>query len=318
MDRCRCLTLTAADRCSSSHLMRLTSSLTARFVRTLHLQLHPPDMDDQRDDLSALMQTTFDVPVPPVFGHDMLSLTSLCWDGGMVLWGPCPLYSGLTTLRFDDLSDEFTPSVDELLVVFQAASCLTHLHLNNVSVEHFDARTVDLPILPHLSHLAFASNGCPSSSAFLSLLRLPVMHTLRLELHSDEDVNSFVNNCTSIVRDVADLTLIYQHFDGVAPLARLLGSMPNLCRLDTCGAADHFCLLLYPVIMHWSGVCPLLEVYLTRDVIESRMMLGMLKNADATHLAQLCELYHLLKRTCLKIAVEAACTSYDPFCYTCM
>ncbi|KAJ7710372.1 hypothetical protein B0H17DRAFT_1190124 [Mycena rosella] len=274
--RCTNLTLTAFDTPSTANLLRYSRTMHPVFVRHLYLALAPLPLVDQRIHLA---QPDMVPDIPDVFEAAMPSTLTYLWmDTYMLLWGASPLYTSLTTLRIDTLVGLYSPTVDELLLVFQTASRLTHIHFCNVAVSGFDAFELAPPTLGFLTHLNYAGDT-HSCSWFISLLHLPALTTVRLDFWSDSDLLSFVYNCAPMLRVVQDCTLGFR-LTRTYPLARLLQLMPALRRLDTRIMSDsNFHLWLHPIIMHWRGLCPVLELILTKDFIEPRILHAMLRMA---------------------------------------
>ncbi|KAJ6458610.1 hypothetical protein DFH09DRAFT_1349209 [Mycena vulgaris] len=280
MSRCRSLSISTAQITGTVFLLRVASGLDGRSIRSILLSLRPPSMDLQRSALATTNDATRPT-IPDLLGGALPSLTNLAVYRGLPLWAPSAVYSSLTTLRLEGLTNEFSPRVDELFDIFTTTHRLTHLYFINVLVEGFDDFVLEPPQLHHLTHLSFTS-CTDSSSCFLSLILVPTLRTLRLEFMGDSDVWSFLDHCGAFLANVTEVSLKIE-LDTMAPFVQLLRCLPNIRYLDTRIMTSPFYLYMQAAMMHWSGLCPLLEVVLTNDYIEHAILLGMLSRSSSTH-----------------------------------
>lgn len=265
MGRCERIYVGASDPGSSRVLLLALAHLSPCAVNYVCLMLSPYSMDLQR---STGTDRVF--ILPRLFNDELPALRHLFIKSMFVDWQLSPVFSSLTCLQLEDLSDEYSPTVDELFGVFHGAPLLKRLHLDGVECVGFHDYKLKSPTLRFLTHVLFAANT-DTASCFFALLILPVLHSLNLELRTEEAAAAFFDHFSGLGNNVTSLVLDLP-ISGTATFLDIPRVFPNVRRLDGRGNAPFFSVSLHSVAVHWPGRYHALRELWMTDVVEPIML----------------------------------------------
>ncbi|KAJ7229640.1 hypothetical protein C8J57DRAFT_1251834 [Mycena rebaudengoi] len=263
--RCIVLIVQSDDMLATFFIMGRLSNMDGSSITDLSLEIKPGPIEEQRHDVE---------PLSLPFMGSMPALSSLTFDGSFVLWNPTLLYSTLHTLHLEGLSHDDTAEVDDYFNLFTTAVRLVDLHLVYVECNGFRTFSIQPPTLPYLTRLYFATDD-DTSCCLLSMLKLPALCTLHLEITKDADISTFISHCSRTVAGVETLLLNVQ----VETLPRLVGlllMMPAIRCIDVIDPSVFASLALHTALLGWNKLCPRLYILRLNEYIPRTMLRALL------------------------------------------
>ncbi|KAJ7207411.1 hypothetical protein C8J57DRAFT_1258106 [Mycena rebaudengoi] len=189
---------------------------------------------------------------PIIFGGSLPLLRSLAFTGTYILWNPLPFFANLDTLHLEGLFGEDTLSVDEYFTLFSTVTQLRDLHLVDVACVGFDTSDITPPTLPNLQRLYFAS-AADSACCLLSMLRMPMLRTLHLQIENSVIIDSFLEHCSVILGNIETLLLEMQ-FEGLVQVADFLSAVPRVRCIDCIGTYTFSSVVLHNLPANDEGI----------------------------------------------------------------
>ncbi|KAJ7033249.1 hypothetical protein C8F04DRAFT_1261060 [Mycena alexandri] len=262
MAQCVHVSIQAHNPQTTRFLLAFLSILDASAVCHIDLRLFPYGMHVLRhvDNTDGIFT------VPLLFANNTPSLQYLAIYGFFTTWGASPILTNLTTLRLQHLYDEYSPTVDELFTVLGAAPRLETLYLLDVGCIGYDNYTVDPPPMASLVVLYFSGYDEICSCLF-SIMPLPTVTTLQLQLDGGRSLQVFLAHCGELCRQVTILVMDIS-LGSVQVLIDIFQAFPNVEHLDARAMAPYFTVALHSIVAHWTSLCPALGTILVDEYVE--------------------------------------------------
>ncbi|KAJ7732519.1 hypothetical protein B0H16DRAFT_1732720 [Mycena metata] len=269
MARCTRVSIQANNPPSTGFILAMLNSVDALAVERIDLRLCPYTMHVQRRiDLVDPLHQIF--AVPPLFSSNTPHLRHLTFRGFFTTWDVSSILSNVTNLHLEDLQEQFTPTVDEIFAVLGAASRLVTLFFLDVMCVGFDIYTREPPVMAFLEVLHFAGSDS-SCSCLLSLVSMPAITTLHLQLHGDRSIQLFLQHCDALCGRVTKLSIdIY--LGAIQTLVDIFEAFLRLEFLDARGMHAYFSIALHSIASHWVSLCPALSTILIDEYMEPPLL----------------------------------------------
>ncbi|KAJ7714289.1 hypothetical protein B0H16DRAFT_1742763 [Mycena metata] len=234
MARCARVSIQTHNPHTTRFLIAILNTLDASAVERIDLRLCPYSMSLLRrvgspDSMFAL---------PPLFMDNVPRLRYLTFRAFFTAWGASPILSNLTTLRLDELYDQYSPTVEEIFVVLGAAPRLETLFFLDVACIGFETFTLDPPVMAFLDTLHFAGTD-DACSCLLSLISMPAITHLHLRLDSSLCLQVFLAHCTTLCGHITMLSLDVP-MDTIRALVNIFEAFPRLELLDARDMTAYF------------------------------------------------------------------------------
>ncbi|KAJ7781435.1 hypothetical protein B0H16DRAFT_1710638 [Mycena metata] len=266
MAQCVRVSVRAHNPTTTRFILLCLNSLDASAVERIDLHLCPYGLRIQRhvepnDPIFGL---------PPLFLDNVPRLRCLTFNGFFTTWGASPNLSNVTTLRLDELDEEFAPTVDEIFAVLSAAPRLETLFFLDVGCVGFETYTLEPPVMVFLDILHFSGRD-DACSCLLSLVSMPAITTLYLQLHEELCVRVFVAHCAVMCGRVTTLSVDFP-LATVRTVLDVFEAFPRLEYLDARDMNAYFALALHSVVSHWASICPALSKIVIDEYMEPHLL----------------------------------------------
>ncbi|KAJ7202997.1 hypothetical protein C8J57DRAFT_1259888 [Mycena rebaudengoi] len=266
MNRCQTVVLVSESYAASSFILQRLCDMDGSCIVNLQFELRVGSLHHQR-----LRLTDPNLAKNPIiFGGSLPLLRSLAFTGTYILWNPLPFFANLDTLHLEGLFGEDTLSVDEYFTLFSTVTQLRDLHLVDVACVGFDTSDITPPTLSNLQRLYFAS-AADSACCLLSMLRMPMLRTLHLQIENSVIIDSFLEHCSVILGNIETLLLEMQ-FEGLVQVADFLSAVPRVRCIDCIGTYTFSSVVLHNVLLYWKNRCPDLSTLRLREFISKSMV----------------------------------------------
>ncbi|KAJ7132003.1 hypothetical protein C8R46DRAFT_1235778 [Mycena filopes] len=273
LGHCRDLHLMATGEVHTHILFDLLSQVDGQHITALYLEINPASLEAQRDS-----------PLPALFGGNTAGLETLRLQDAFVV-GLQVSAASLTRLAIWTESSFWLPTTKELYELLRSAVAVMSLSLANVPVEDtedpFDADNP--PIMACLTDLYFSRYDSTSEIA-LAGLKLPKLTTLHIVPNANE-VSQFVDLCGHLFEDVTCLIIDFTETPTVTQFAAVLKAFPSLLELD-CRNTLFIGLHINALIMHFSGLCPVLQRIWLDEELDDQILRGLMLRANKSHFGQ--------------------------------